>query len=289
MTLYNDPNWLVDEASGIDSESVKTDLPGGGNVWSYNSGINEMPIRRVEMGTLTPDLYNYMAMLPRVLEEVTGVTDITKGMASKSERQTAAEVSTLIESSYTRTRQRVRNLEHAIKRVCYLLVDIMQQYYTEIRDFNIKTDENVDFYQVSNSKGFMNSMMEPQPNQGGQVNPQEQKDYEDYKKFLETFGDIDEVHADFDIEIQSNSTLPMDRQSLANLFLRLAQMKIIDPQAVIEQLSIPKGEEIVKRMEQRAQQAMAAKAGGQQRPANLPGMGMKGNPPSLTQQRPEGI
>jgi len=290
MTLYNDPNWLVDELAGIDAENVKENLPGGGNVWSFNSGISENPIRRVEMGTLTPDLYNYISMLPRILEEITGVTDITKGMASKSERQTAAEVSTLIESSYTRTRQRVRNLEFTIKRVCYLLIDIMQQYYTEIRDFNIKTEENVDFYKVSNQKPFMDQMMQPSANpQNEQQAAQEAADYEKYKEFIQAFGETDEVYADFDLEIQTNSTLPMDRQSLANLFLRLAQMKIVDPQAVIEQLNIPKGEEIVKRMEQRAQQMMAAKAGGPQRPPKLPGMGMQGNPPNLLQNRPEGI
>jgi len=288
MTLYEDPNWLVDETSGIDAESVKKDLPAGGNVWSYNSGVTENPVKRLEMGTLSADLYNYTAMLPRIIEEVTGVTDITKGMAAKTERQTAAEVSTLIESSYTRTRQRVRNLEHAIKRVCYLLIDIMQQYYTEIRDFNIKTDQNVDFYQVSNQQPFMDQMMQPKPNQAGQVNPQDEADYQKFREFIKELGDVDEVYADFDIEIQTNSTLPMDKQSLANLFLRLAQMQIVDPQAVIEQLRIPKGDEIIKRMEQRAQQAMAAKMG-QRRPTQLPGMGTGGQPPSLIQQRPEGI
>lgn len=288
MTLYEDPNWLVDETSGIDAESVKKDLPAGGNVWSYNSGVTENPVKRLEMGTLSADLYNYTAMLPRIIEEVTGVTDITKGMAAKTERQTAAEVSTLIESSYTRTRQRVRNLEHAIKRVCYLLIDIMQQYYTEIRDFNIKTDQNVDFYQVSNQQPFMDQMMQPKPNQAGQVNPQDEADYKKFREFIKELGDVDEVYADFDIEIQTNSTLPMDKQSLANLFLRLAQMQIVDPQAVIEQLRIPKGDEIIKRMEQRAQQQMAAKMG-QRRPTQLPGMGTGGQPPSLIQQRPEGI
>jgi hypothetical protein len=286
MTLYQDPNWLVDELSGIDSETVKTDLPGGGNVFSYNSGVNPDPIKRVEMGTLTPDIYNYVAMLPRILEEVTGVTDITKGMASKTERQTAAEVSTLIESSYTRTRQRVRNLEHTIKRLCYLLLDIMQQFYTEIRDFNRKKDEDVEFYKVSNQRPFVNEMMQPQ-SQNPQQRQQEEADYKEYMDFIGKLGEKDPIYAEFDIEIQTNSTLPMDRQSLANLFLRLAQMKMVDPQAVLEQLQVPKWEEIVQRMEQRAQQAMAAKGGGPPAPRKLPAMGEK--PQSLMQQRPEGV
>jgi len=288
MTLYGDPNWLVMDGTGIDVESVKRDLPGGGNVWAFNPGITDDPIRRVEMGSLTPDLYNYVSLLPRILEEITGVTDITKGMASKTERQTAAEVSTLIESSYTRTRQRVRNLEHFIKRTGYLLVDIMQQYYDNIRDINIKGDQNIDYYKASSSKPFVDEMMQPKPPQPGQnpqVAQQEQKDWEDYQKFIETFGDKDTVYADLDIEIETNSTLPMDRQSLANLFLRLAAMKVVDPQAVIEQLNIPKGEEIIARMEQRAQAAMAAKGGGRPMPPPKP----QGGPPMGLQQKPEGI
>ena len=288
MTLYNDPNWLVDETAGIDAESVKTDLPGGGNVWSYNSGVTDQPIKRVEMGSLTPDIYNYVALLPRVLEELTGVTDITKGMASKTERQTAAEVSTLIESSYTRTRQRVRNLEFTIKRVCYLLVDIMQQYYSEIRDFTKKTDDNLEFMKVSNSKAYTDQMMQPSQNpQTEQQQQQEKQDWDAYKEFLETFGDVDEVYADFDLQIETNSTLPMDKQSLANLFLRLAAMKVVDPQAVIEQLNIPKGEEIIKRMEQRQQQAMAAKGGG--KPPRPPGPPPPGQKPPNPMQRPGGM
>jgi len=290
MTLYNDPNWLVDENAGLDVEQVKRDLPGGGNMWSYNASINPNPIVRVEMGNLTSDLYNYVSLLPKILEEVSGVTDITKGMRSEGEK-TAAEVSTLIESSYTRTRQRVRNLEHFIKRTAYLLVDIMQQYYTNIRDISLKTDQNIDYYKASSSKPYVDQMMQPQPQQPGQppknpqVEQQEQQDWEQYQKFIETFGEKDSVYADFDIEIETNSTLPMDRQSLANLFLRLAAMKVVDPQAVIEQLNIPKGEEIIKRMEQRAQAAMAAKGGGRPMPPPKP----QGGPPQGLQQRPEGI
>jgi len=51
----------------------------------------------------------------------------------------------------------------------------------------------------------------------------------------------------------------MDKQSLANLFIRLAEMKIIDPQAVIEQLRIPRGSEIINRMKQAAELQMQAK------------------------------
>jgi hypothetical protein len=289
MAQYCDPNWLVNGQAGLDVKEVKTDLPGGGNVWDYNHGIDDNPIKRVDVGNLPADLYQYMAALPRIIEEVSGVTDITKGMSDKSERQTAAEVSTLIESSYTRTRQRVRNLEHALKRVCYLLVDLMQQFYTETRDFSIKTDQNIDYYKVSNQKTFMNQMMQPKPQEGKQPDPQEVEDWDQYKEFIAEFGEVDEVYAEFDLEIDTNSTLPMDKQSLANLALRLIQMKVIDPQAVLDILDFPNKEEIIQRGEERMQQAAAAKQGGGPQRPKMPPMPIQGRPPSPTQSRPEGI
>lgn len=268
IVQYCDKNWMVDSASGIEPDLVKKTLGGGGNVYTYNSTVNPKPISPLEMGNAPPELFNYISMLMKILEEITGVTDVTKGMSNKQERQTAAEISTLIESSYTRTRQRVRNLEASLKRVLYLMVDIMQQYYTDIRDINIKTDENIDYYQVSNQKSFVDQMMqprEPQPDmsQGeDQEMQKEQKDYEKYKEFIKDLGDVDEVYADFDLSVETNSTLPMDKQSLANLFLRLLQMKAIDPEALLTQLQIPRSEEIIKRMEEKAKMAMQAKAGG---------------------------
>jgi len=278
ITLYADPNWLVASSAGIDVESVKKELPGGGNVWTFNptaTGGNQ-PIQRLDMGNAPPELFTYISVLMKVLEEITGVTDVTKGMSNKSERQTAAEISTLIESSYTRTRQRVRNLEFSLRRVLYLMVDIMQQYYTETRDINIKRDENIDYYQVSNQKPFVDRMMQPREPQGGlsstgdtQGSKQEnedykkdEEDYQKYKEFIKEFGETDEVYADFDLTIETNSTLPMDKQSLANLFLRLLQMKAIDPEALLRQLDVPRWREITKRMEQKGQEMMKAKAGG---------------------------
>ena len=78
---------------------------------------------------------------------------------------------------------------------------------------------------------------------------QDQKDWEAYKEFIEKLG-MDEIYADFDIEIQTNSTLPMDRQSLANLMMRLFELDAVDAKALLEILRIPKAEEIVDRLEQ---------------------------------------
>ena len=95
--------------------------------------------------------------------------------------------------------------------------------------------------------------------------------------------------ADFDIVIETNSTLPMDKQALANLFLRLLSMKAIDPQAVLEQLRVPKYKQITKRMQQMAQMQMQAKSGGapQQRPGQQ--MPAPRDVQDMLNARPEGV
>lgn len=301
ITLYCDPNWLADDTAGIDPEVIKRELPGGGNVFTYNGMSNPNPVKRMEMGEMPTTLFQFMTATPQVIEEVSGVTEISKGMATKSERQTAAEISTLIESSYTRTRQRVRNLEFSLKRVGWLLVELMQQFYTEERSFSFSTEgsegPSTGYQTVSSSPEFMEKFMQPrEPNnpedpQQNKEYEQELQDYEKFIKFISKFGEEDYVHADFDVVVESNSTLPMDKQSLANLFLRLLQMKAIDPRAVLEHLKPPRYKEIIARMEAQAQQAAQAKQGGQ--PPRMPGP-QKQAPQDLqdlmsANSRPEGV
>ncbi len=280
MRLYTDPNWMVDANAGLDMQDVKASFPGGGNMYDYNHQMNENPITRVEMGNLPADLYKYVALLPKIIETVSGVTEITQGIKTTAEERTAAETSTLIESAYTRTRQRVRNLEFSVKRTCWLLVDLMQQFYTETRDFSLQAGQSVDYYKVSNQQAFTDNMMKP----GEEGDEQEIQDYEQYKEFIAEFGERDEVYAQFDLTIDTDSTLPMDKQSLANLFLRLKQMEVVDAQAVIEKLELPKGKELIARMQKREQQMMAAKQG-----AKAPRAPITGPQPSMLNSRPEGV
>jgi hypothetical protein len=175
----------------------------------------------------------------------------------------------------------------ALKRLAWLFVELMQQFYTEDRTIyrqGYKEGEKegeggptIDYQRVNTSKAGMMTLMrpnEPDPTDQRQVKEyqQEQKDYEKFKEFVSEFGELDPVHADFDIVIETNSTLPMDKQSLANLFLRLLQMKAIDPEAVLKQLKIPRYKEIIKRLQAQAQMQAQMKAGGNgQRPPRMPG------------------
>ena len=289
VTLYCDPNWMADTNSGIDVETIKSQLAGGGNVFAYNSMANANPVARLDMGDLPQTLFNFMSATPKVIEEVTGVTDVSKGQQNKTEKS-ASEAMALVESSYTRTRQKVRNFEFSLKRVGWLFVELMQQFYTEERHFSYSTESaqgaSIGYQSISSSPQNMEREMRPrEPNnpedpKQQQEYAQDMQDYEQFMEFIRKFGEEDYVYADFDVTVESNSTLPMDKQSLANLFLRLLQMKAIDPRAVLEHLKVPGYKEIIARMEQQAQAAMKAKQGQ---------AGPKPRMPGPQSQKPQGL
>ena len=83
---------------------------------------------------------------------------------------------------------------------------------------------------------------------------------------------------DFDISLETNSSLPQDRQTLANLALRLFQMQAIDRKALLEVLQYPNAEDILGRLEEQEQ----AKAGP---PREAPAKPQEGESPQAIADR----
>ena len=279
-------NYLLDETSGLDVATVKKQLSEGDNVFTASMVNSENPIKGINPPPFDKTHQDVMSGIGNLIEEVSGVTDISKGMASKKQRQSASEVSILIESSYTRTRQRVRNLEATLKRAAYLMIELMQQYYSEPRTFSSRSDNQIEFMPISNSPAFAGEVSRPEqePGETPEAYQERIKKDEDYQKIVSMMGD-DKIYAAFDIEIQTNSTLPMDKQSLANLALRLAEvqntpMSIIDSEAVLDILRFPNKDKILER------RAKAMQMMGQQSPG---AGGQMGAPPSPQGPRPPGV
>lgn len=254
---YSDPPWLIDTNSGLEVEKIKTQLLQGGGIFEYNGTINSDPLKKVQGATPNPAMVQEMTAIKKLVEEVSGVTDVTKGMSSKSQRQSATEISTLIESSYTRTRQRVRNFEGSVRRVLYQMLELMQQYYTEPREFSVKRDRDIEYYDISNSKTFAESTIKQPAASGGPEQEYDEQVEKDYEEFIGAFGKEDEIHAAFDLLVETNSSLPMDKQSLANLYLRLLEMGGGNPvtalplwKAVLTQLRIPRHKDIISEMQE---------------------------------------
>lgn len=279
----NQSNWIVDGECGINQATAKKALKEGGHVLiSKNSIPADKAIQQVSGERMNPIHIQLVDLIGKLIEEVTGVTDISKGVAEKKQRQSASEVSVLIESSYTRTRQKVRNLEWAIQDLAYLMLELMQQYYVEPRHFHFKRDEQIGYGVIGNSPNMMAQMAAP-PQEVQQLEPDQLEEDEkqmlaDYEKLLDEISDGDAVHLDLDIQIQTNSTLPIDKQSLANLVLKLAQMQVVDAQAVLEILNFPGATKIIDRLNEQKAMQQKQEAGGMPMP---PGAGEQKNIPPV--------
>lgn len=241
------------------------------------------PVRAAKVASLPTEIISWLKVLLDLFEEITGVTDTSKGLAEKRARQSAREIDALMETSNTRTRQRVRNLEASLKRVLERMMDVMMQFYTDDRPVaNIGDDGSVAFSSISNSLDFAKAAIgDAEAHRTSEKDNKRQlktRADDSIKRLIDVFGETNEVYANFDIEIQTNSTLPLDKQSLANLALRLGQIKMLDAEGVLETLNFPKWQEVVQRLEQEKQDQIKAKSGGkplqprpQQRPGTAPG------------------
>ena len=286
---YADPNEMIDISGGFDVENYKNKKDLGGQTFTYDSsgGVYNNPVERIAQEEIPETAPLLVQLLVKYIQDVSGVTDVTKGMVGKQERQSAVEISILKDSSSTRVRQRVRNLEWTIKRVSYLLVRRMQQYYNEPREVFWRQDQTVNYMTLGNSKAQADQIMRPSPGQdvedamnrqetGLPMSPemqqiidqhaQEQADYEKFINYFKESGEHDPIFFEFDIDVDTNSTLPMDKQTLANLVLNLFKLKGVDRQALLEILQIPRWQEINSRMDQKEQMILKAKMGQQQQP-----------------------
>jgi hypothetical protein len=278
MKNYADPTWIVDPSSGLEADKVRDQLKKGGGVMEATFTGAQRPMEKMEAPAINQTVPMLMTAIQRLIEEVSGVTDVSKGQVGKSQRQSATEISTLIESAYTRTRQRVRNYESSTGRLLYMIISMMQQFYTQLREFQVDTDGGPQRATISNRQDFASAAVGIKD---GQETPQENEQIDrDVQRFMKEFGTVDPIYAAFDITLDTNSSLPMDKQSKANMFLRLLEMASGNPatsmpiwKATLETLRVPKFKRIIQEMEQGHQQMMQAQSPQQ------PGPPVSGPPP----------
>ena len=289
---YGGVQLVVDADSDLDAEDFLRKVGSGEDHVHSASFASGAPVIQVPIPAVPGSALNLLGGIPDLIEEVTGVTDVSKGVAEKRQRQSAMEVQILIESSYTRMRQRVRNLEWSLKRALTLITSVQQQFYTEIRNINVQDGAGVQNLEYSNQPQVVGSLVRDQelPETQTAANKLGEKFGvararwdEDYAKYVEELG-ADEgswpsrFYVDFDISLETNSSLPQDRQTLANLALRLFQMQAIDRKALLEVLQYPNAEDILGRLEEKER----AKAGP---PREAPAQPQQGESPQAIADR----
>lgn len=272
------PNFAVD-GELLDENEIRQDFHKGGQYFVKKGyEANDRRYTGIEVMPQAQPLqteYQFVNYLSELIEELTSVTAITKGQSAKRERQTAHEFSGMYEAAHTRTRLRVRNLERSLRKVLELILIVAMQNYNRDRAFSERdTEGGLTYRYVSNTRERAARLVQDNVDQQFDIMENEDTDEvpslfgqtnrEDAKKSaLQQFLAVlpveeNKVLAKFILVMQSQSTLPTDIQSRANLALRLATQGIIDAEATLEELQWPNYKEIIERMEQKALAAAQA-------------------------------
>lgn len=144
-TLYQNPQKVISEASGIDPRLVaKYGNAYGLVLLSKSPDLNNV-IKNVEVSDIPATLINYMDFLKQDIKEFTGLTDISTGAGSGS-LQTSTGVQSMIERSLVANQNEYTNFERFIEQVSYMLLSLAIEYYTDDRIMRLRSETpNSDF------------------------------------------------------------------------------------------------------------------------------------------------
>lgn len=256
---YCNTSYLADVGAAIDPDNLKTAIRNGGEVipWDSQMGTRGLPVVPLIKDVISGEVIKAITIYQKWIDLMSGVTDVSRGMVGKNERQSASEIAMLTESSNTRTRQKVRNLEDTIEKLGYLIVSTIMQFWDSPRKVYEVKEEGTAYMELSNSwERALLSILPPElqeqlkeEEEGGELATPEAKDaLKDYERFVEAFGnETDPVYFDFEIAVGAMSTLPMDKQVRAQMHLRLAGLKRIANVDLYKGLGYPDPEEMAKR------------------------------------------
>ena len=282
------PNYAVDPYI-LEENDIKNNFHRGFQFFSKKNvrtedvrypGIDLMP----QAGPLQSEL-QYINYLSDLIEDLTSVTAILKGQSGKRERQTAQEWSGLYEAGHTRTRLRVRNMEWSVGRLLELILHIAMENYNEEHVFSTREDTAVEpeYGRISNTRQMAEDLVmqdvdekftameedtdgEETPMMYGETNRDDAKRSALERLIQALPVEQNKVLIRFMLTMQSQSTLPTDVQSKANMMIQLGSLGFVDAKAVLETLQITNADEIIERMQQNllaAQQAAPQQGQGQ--------------------------
>ena len=275
----------------IDQTTLENNWAKGGYFFSRKTQLDKermRPILPIDVPELSEQQFRYLDQQKAWIEEISGINEISKGIINKKAEQSATEFETLAESTHTRTRQRVRNFESATAEILELMMGIAMQFMHQ-RQIHVARDRVLEFTTIRNSNEFARQALEAfhtgakaraiegeaPPEEMQSLDQSQQADLDDFQALFPVAESP--ALAMFQIVIQSNSMLPMDRQARANMAMRLYQAQggtdgqsAIDRKALLDVLQWPEADAIIQRFQQKLQEEQQAQQGQGGPPAGPP-------------------
>lgn len=243
------PVWIIDDDSGVDVDMITNQM---GMIIVKKSNTE---VRREGAPSLPAQVFGFYNTLRELDATQTGIHDITQGR--KPTGITAAEaIAEMQEAAQTRIRLKERNMQVSLQQLGFLVLSRMLQYYRSPRmvrltgkegwpeyfEFYIQEDENGDYTPIKQQYNYD----------------------EDNKKYTPS-GRWERGKPSkglFDIEVISGTALPFMKEKRGSLARQLHQQGVIDEEELLTVLEWPRKEEVLRRMEQKAQAEMPPPQGG---------------------------
>src|SRR5574343_672367 len=201
------PPLLLPKNCGIKRDDVNN-LPG--RIWEPVAALSQF-IRWVQMPPLPADSLNFINLCLRLVEIVTGLSDVSEGRKPTGITAGVA-IAQLQEKAQVIIREKVRNNDVYIETQGRMFISLGQNRYTEERKLT---------YQGATGE-----------------------------KSVQFRGTDQQYQGEYAFRVEAGSTLPKDRAAVMQMHVDLAKGGMIDQQALFEELGVPKAEEIIARMKE---------------------------------------
>lgn len=202
------PPLILPKTCGIDDNEI-SNLPG--QRWRPINHVVAAAIRYMQVPPLPSDFYNYLNLLMKLIDIITGITDVTEGRKPAGV-QAASAIVALQEKAETIFREKIRNLDVLNEQTGMMWISMMQNWYTETRTLQLSG-----------------------------------KLVEQYGQFTDYTGS--QVEGEFSFEVVSGSTMPKSLWVRKQDMIQLLQYGAIDQEAILDEFDIPRKEEILRRMQ----------------------------------------
>ncbi len=252
LTLMGNPIWVVDTTSGVDTDNL---FNRPGLVVEKEPGTE---VTRHEGVHLQPYVLQMIDMIKVWFDDVSGYTQASRGVRPEGVTAAAA-IEALQESSQTRLRQKIRNIDSFLQDMGKMYVSRVFQFYDAPRIFRVTGQDNVTKYfkfhvekvptldplgQPTGETSNVAKIRTFNLGTDGQYHESEEREFQ--------------VRGDFDVRVSSGSGLPFEKNRIENQSYQLFDRGIIDAEEVLRNIKYINAEAVLKRMQEKA--AMQAQA-----------------------------
>jgi hypothetical protein len=135
--------WIVENAANVDEDELVSDV--GGVV--HTDDING--VQPILMPEVPNSSYREETLIKADIQQTTGITDYTKGVASDAmANETATGIALMQEAGSSRLRLKMMNIEAAVRRMGELMSSLNKQFITEEKVIRIVGDTGIEWVNV---------------------------------------------------------------------------------------------------------------------------------------------